>query len=54
MAKNCLDLLDLLRKRGMEGNMHFLRIALQVLVEGIIACPVPRAGGRGRVPFEFA
>jgi len=30
----------------MEGNVDFLREALQVLVEGIIACPVPRHGGR--------
>ncbi len=48
MAKNSMDLLDLLRKRGMEGDVDFLREALQVLVENIIACPVPRHGGRLR------
>ena len=46
MAKNSMDLLELLHKRGMEGDVDFLREALQVLVEGIIACPVPRHGGR--------
>ena len=45
MAKNSMDLLELLHKRGMEGDVDFLREALQVLVEGIIACPVPRHGG---------
>ena len=46
VAKNSMDLLELLRKRGMDGDVDFLREALQVLVEGIIACPVPRHGGR--------
>ena len=46
MAKNNIDLLELLRKRGMDGDVDFLREALQVLVEGIIACPVPRQRGR--------
>ena len=46
MAKNSMDLLELLRERGMEGDMDFLREALQVLVEGIMACPVPRHEGR--------
>ena len=45
MTKNSMDLLELLRKRGMDGDVDFLREALQVLVEGIIACPVPRHGG---------
>ncbi|MCY4415500.1 MAG: hypothetical protein OXE87_04210 [Chloroflexi bacterium] len=35
-----------LRKRGMEGDVDFLLEALQMLVESIIACPVPRHGGR--------
>ena len=46
MAKNSMDLLELLRKRGMDGDVDFLPEALRVLVEGIIACPVPRHGGR--------
>ena len=44
MAKNSMDLLELLRKRGVEGDVDFLREALQVLVEGIIACPMPDTG----------
>ena len=32
MAKNSMDLLELLRKRGMDGNVDSLREALQVLV----------------------
>ena len=36
MAKNSMDLLELLRKRGVEGDVDFLREALQVLVEGIL------------------
>ena len=44
MAKNSMDLLELLHKRGMDGDVDFLREALRVLVEGIIACPVPRHG----------
>ena len=46
MTKKGMDLLELLRKRGMDGDVDFLREALQVLVEGIIACPVPRQRGR--------
>ena len=49
MANNSMDLLELLRKRGMDGDVDFLREALRVLVEGIIACPVPRHRGRGGV-----
>ncbi len=40
MAKNSMDLLDLLRKRGMDGDVDFLREALQVLVEGIMEAEV--------------
>ena len=35
MAKNSMDLLELLRKRGLDGDVDFLREALQALVEGI-------------------
>ncbi len=42
MAENNVDLLELPRKRGMEGDVDSLR----VLVLGIIACPVPRHWGR--------
>ena len=40
MAKNSMDLLELLRKRGMEGDVDFLREALRVLVEGIMDAEV--------------
>ena len=46
VATNSMDILELLRKRGMDGDVDFLREALRVLAEGIIACPVPRHGGR--------
>ena len=35
MTKNSVELLELLRKRGMDGDVGFLREALQVPVEGI-------------------
>ena len=40
MAKSSMDLLELLRKRGMEGGVDFLRGALQALVEGIMDAEV--------------
>ncbi len=40
MAKDSMDLLELLRKRGMDGDVDFLREALQVLVEGIMEAEV--------------
>ena len=40
MAKNSMDLLEMLRKRGMDGDVDFLREALQVLVEGIMDAEV--------------
>ena len=52
MVKNSMELLELLRKRGMDGDVDFLREALQALVEGIIACPVPRHGGGGGVSAD--
>ena len=35
MVKERMDLLELLRKGGMDGDVDFLREALRVLVEGI-------------------
>ena len=35
MAKERIDVLELLRKRGMDGDLDFLREALRVLVDGI-------------------
>ena len=34
MVKERMDLLELLRKGGMDGDVDFLREALRVLVEG--------------------
>ena len=35
-----MDLLELLRKGGMDGDVDFLREALRVLVEGIMNAEV--------------
>ena len=35
-----MDLLELLRKRGMDGDVDFLREALRVLVDGIMDAEV--------------
>ncbi|MXZ90942.1 MAG: hypothetical protein F4W95_02060 [Chloroflexi bacterium] len=40
MAKNSMALFELIRKRGMDGDVDFLREALQVLVEGIMDAEV--------------
>ena len=37
VVKHSMDLLELLRKRGMDGDVDFLREALRVLVDGINA-----------------
>ena len=36
MAKDRIDVIELLRKRGMDGDVDFLREALSVLVDGIM------------------
>ena len=36
MVKERMDLLELLRKGGMDGDVDFLREALRVLVEGVM------------------
>ena len=36
MVKDSMYLLELLRKRGVDGNVDFLREALRVLFEGIM------------------
>ncbi len=36
MVKHSMDLLELLRKRGIDGDVDLLREALQVLVDGIM------------------
>ena len=40
MARESMDVLELLRKRGMDGDVDFLREALGVLVEGIMDAEV--------------
>ena len=36
MARNSMDIPELLRKRGLDGDVDFLREALGVLVDGIM------------------
>ena len=45
MVKERMDLLELLRKGGMDGDVDFLREALRVLVEGIMDAEVPSRTG---------
>ena len=40
VVKQRMDLLELLRKRGMDGDVDFLREALRVLVDGIMDAEV--------------
>ena len=40
MVKQRMDLLELLRKRGMDGDVDLLREALRVLVDGIMDAEV--------------
>ena len=47
MVKDSMDLLELLRKRSVDGDVEFLREALQVLVEGIMADEVSARIGAG-------
>ena len=42
MVKERMDLLELLHKGGMDGDVDFLREALRVLVEGIMDAEVSR------------
>ena len=47
MVKERMDLLELLRKGGMDGDVDFLREALRVLVEGIMDAEVSSRTGAG-------
>ena len=40
MVKESMDLLELLRKRGMDGDVDFLREALRVLMDAIMDAEV--------------
>ena len=42
MVKHSMDLLELLRKRGIDGDVDFLREALRVLVDGIMDAEVSK------------
>ena len=48
MVKQRMDLLELLRKRGMDGDVDFLREALRVLVDGIMDAEVSAQIGAQR------
>ena len=57
MVKDSMDLLELLRKSGVDGDVDFLREALRVLMDTIMDAEVsPRIGAehrkRGDVPGE--
>ena len=45
MVNERMDLLELLRKGGMDGDVDFLREALRVLVEGIMDAEVSARTG---------
>ena len=47
MVKERMDLLELLRKRGVDGDVDFLREALRVLVEEIMEAEVSSRIGAG-------
>lgn len=47
MAKERMDVLELLRKRGMDGDVDFLRDALKVLVDGVMDAEVSAQVGTG-------
>ena len=47
VVKERMDLLELLRKGGMDGDVDFLREALRVLVEGISSRKEDN-GGQGK------
>ena len=48
MVKHSMDLLELLRKRGIDGDVDFLREALRVLVDGIMDAEVSAQIGPAR------
>ena len=47
MARDSMDILELLRKRGLDEDVDFLREALGVLVEGIMDAEVSTRTGAG-------
>ena len=54
MVKHSMDLFELLRKRGIDGDVDFLREALRVLVDGIMDAEVSALVlQRNRVQFRL-
>ena len=47
MARDSMDILELFRKRGMDGDVDFLREALAVLVEGVMDAEASVKAGAG-------
>ncbi len=47
MVKDSMDLLELLRKRGVDGDTDFLREALRVLMDAIMDAEVSARIGAG-------
>ena len=47
MGRESMDVLELLHKRGMDGDVDFLREALAVLVEGIMDAEASVKAGAG-------
>ena len=47
MARDSMDILELLHKRGMDGDVDFLREALAVLVNGIMGAEASVKAGAG-------
>ena len=48
MVKESMDLLELLRKRGVDGDVDFLREALRVLMDAIMDAEVSARIGAER------
>ena len=48
MARDSIDLLELLRKRGMDGDVDFLREALRVLTDALMDAEVTARIGAER------
>ncbi len=47
MARDSMDILELLHKRGMDGDLDFLREALAVLVNGVMGAEASVKAGAG-------
>ena len=48
MIKDCMDLLELLRKKGVDGDVDFLQEALRVLMNAIVDAEVTARIGANR------